>query len=73
MDLYTTPVPGTSDRRTCAEVFQQAGCETPAAPGCSACVGGPRDTYARMSEAHEVLDAAKWFWNAFLCNNISSS
>lgn len=31
----------TSDRKTCAEVFEQAGCEIPAAPGCSALCGWP--------------------------------
>jgi 3-isopropylmalate/(R)-2-methylmalate dehydratase large subunit len=50
MDLYTLPVPGT-DGKTCAEVFEQAGCDTPASPSCAACLGGPRDTYARMNEA----------------------
>ncbi|CAM6072471.1 unnamed protein product [Sphagnum tenellum] len=50
LDLYTLPVPG-ADGMTCAEVFSKAGCDTPAAPSCAACLGGPRDTYARMNEA----------------------
>jgi 3-isopropylmalate/(R)-2-methylmalate dehydratase large subunit len=49
MDLYSLPVPGT-DGKTCAEIFQQAGCDTPASPSCAACLGGPRDTYARMND-----------------------
>ena len=49
MDVYTLPVPG-ADGKTCAEVFEAAGCETPASPSCAACLGGPRDTYARMNE-----------------------
>lgn len=49
MDLYSLPVPGT-DGKTCAEIFEQAGCDTPASPSCAACLGGPRDTYARMND-----------------------
>lgn len=49
-DVYTLPVPGTGGK-TCAQIFQDAGCETPAAPSCAACLGGPQDTYARMNEA----------------------
>jgi 3-isopropylmalate/(R)-2-methylmalate dehydratase large subunit len=41
MDLYSLPVAGT-DGKTCAEIFEQA--------GCAACLGGPRDTYARMND-----------------------
>eukprot|EP00475_Leptophrys_vorax_P033694 TRINITY_DN5338_c0_g1_i1.p1 TRINITY_DN5338_c0_g1~~TRINITY_DN5338_c0_g1_i1.p1 ORF type:complete len:519 (-),score=9.54 TRINITY_DN5338_c0_g1_i1:208-1764(-) len=49
MDVYTLPVPGTGGL-TCAQIFEAAGCDTPAAPSCAACLGGPRDTYARMNE-----------------------
>lgn len=56
MDLYTLPVPGT-DGKTCAEVFEQAGCDTPASPSCAACLGGPRDTYARMNEAQVLISS----------------
>lgn len=48
-DVYMMPVPG-ADGKTCAQVFEAAGCETPASPSCAACLGGPRDTYARMNE-----------------------
>jgi 3-isopropylmalate/(R)-2-methylmalate dehydratase large subunit len=48
-DVYTTPVPG-CDGKTAAEIFEEAGCTTPAAPSCAACLGGPRDTFARMNE-----------------------
>lgn len=50
MDLYTLPVPGTGGL-TCSKIFETAGCDQPAAPSCAACLGGPRDTYARMNEA----------------------
>ncbi|CAI5928604.1 unnamed protein product [Closterium sp. NIES-64] len=49
MDIYTMPVPG-ADGKTMAQIFEEAGCDTPAAPSCAACLGGPRDTYARMNE-----------------------
>ncbi|GBG91734.1 hypothetical protein CBR_g53549 [Chara braunii] len=49
MDLYTQPVPGTGGK-TCAEIFNEAGCDTPASPSCAACLGGPKDTYGRMNE-----------------------
>ncbi|XP_031248235.1 3-isopropylmalate dehydratase large subunit, chloroplastic-like isoform X1 [Pistacia vera] len=49
MDLYTLPVPG-SDGKTCSQIFEEAGCDTPASPSCGACLGGPKDTYARMNE-----------------------
>lgn len=48
-DVYTMPVPG-CDGKTAAEIFEEAGCITPAAPSCAACLGGPRDTFARMNE-----------------------
>ncbi|ERN15760.1 hypothetical protein AMTRI_Chr07g26160 [Amborella trichopoda] len=50
MDLYGLPVPG-SGGKTCSQIFEEAGCDTPASPNCGACLGGPRDTYARMNEA----------------------
>ncbi|KAI5067569.1 hypothetical protein GOP47_0018097 [Adiantum capillus-veneris] len=49
VDVYTIPVPG-ANGKTCAQIFEAAGCETPASPSCAACLGGPRDTYARMNE-----------------------
>ncbi|KAH9325295.1 hypothetical protein KI387_005473, partial [Taxus chinensis] len=49
MDLYALPVPG-ANGKTCAQIFEEAGCDTPASPNCGACLGGPRDTYARMNE-----------------------
>jgi len=48
MDLYTLPVPG-GNGKTCSQIFEEAGCDTPANPNCGACLGGPRDTYARMN------------------------
>lgn len=48
-DVYSLPVPG-CDGKTAAEIFEAAGCITPAAPSCAACLGGPRDTFARMNE-----------------------
>lgn len=32
------------------QVFEEAGCVAPAAPSCAACLGGPKDTFARMNE-----------------------
>eukprot|EP00245_Coleochaete_scutata_P005784 TRINITY_DN19650_c0_g1_i1.p1 TRINITY_DN19650_c0_g1~~TRINITY_DN19650_c0_g1_i1.p1 ORF type:complete len:523 (-),score=97.46 TRINITY_DN19650_c0_g1_i1:157-1725(-) len=49
LDMYTLSVPGT-DGKTMSQIFEAAGCDTPAAPSCAACLGGPRDTYARMNE-----------------------
>ncbi|KAJ8626955.1 hypothetical protein MRB53_020262 [Persea americana] len=49
VDVYTLPVPG-SGGKTCSQIFEEAGCDTPASPNCGACLGGPRDTYARMNE-----------------------
>ena len=48
-DVYTLPVPG-CDGKTAAQIFEEAGCVTPAAPSCAACLGGPKDTFARMNE-----------------------
>lgn len=50
LDIYTLPVPG-SGGKTCSQIFEEAGCDTPASPSCGACLGGPKDTYARMNEA----------------------
>ncbi|KAL9265826.1 3-isopropylmalate dehydratase large subunit, chloroplastic-like protein [Drosera capensis] len=47
VDLYTLPVPGTGGK-TCSQIFEEAGCDTPTSPSCGACLGGPRDTYARL-------------------------
>lgn len=49
MDVYALPVPG-CDGKTAAQIFQDAGCDTPASPSCAACLGGPKDTYARMNK-----------------------
>ncbi|TXG72431.1 hypothetical protein EZV62_001010 [Acer yangbiense] len=49
MDVYALPVPG-SGGKTCSQIFEEAGCDTPASPSCGACLGGPKDTYARMNE-----------------------
>lgn len=49
MDLYTLPVPE-SGGKTCSQIFEDAGCDTPASPSCGACMGGPRDTHARLNE-----------------------
>jgi 3-isopropylmalate/(R)-2-methylmalate dehydratase large subunit len=57
-DVYTVPVPG-CDGKTAAEIFEEAGCVTPAAPSCAACLGGPRDTFARMNEP-EVSRLSWW-------------
>ena len=61
MDVYTMPVPGTGGL-TCSQIFEQAGCDTPAAPSCAACLGGPRDTYARMNEPQA---SALWCLNVW--------
>ncbi|KAJ8623650.1 hypothetical protein MRB53_032180 [Persea americana] len=39
-----------SGGKTCSQIFEEAGCDTPASPNFGACLGGPRDTYARMNE-----------------------
>ena len=49
IDVYSLPVPG-SGGKTCSQIFEEAGCDTPASPNCGACLGGPKDTYARMNE-----------------------
>eukprot|EP00898_Chlorokybus_atmophyticus_P004298 jgi/Chlat1/486/Chrsp103S01090 len=48
MDVHTMEVPGSG--KTMAQVFIDAGCDPIAAPSCAACLGGPKDTYARMNE-----------------------
>ena len=62
-DVYTLPVPG-CDGRTAAQIFEAAGCVTPAAPSCAACLGGPRDTFARMNEPEVCVSTtnrcARW-------------
>ena len=37
-DVYGLPVPG-CDGRTAAQIFADAGCESPASPSCAACLG----------------------------------
>uniref|UniRef100_M0ZML6 3-isopropylmalate dehydratase n=1 Tax=Solanum tuberosum TaxID=4113 RepID=M0ZML6_SOLTU len=32
------------------KIFEDAGCDAPASPSCGACMGGPRDTHARLNE-----------------------
>ncbi|KAL4297925.1 hypothetical protein GQ457_12G004520 [Hibiscus cannabinus] len=54
LDLYTLPVPG-SGGKTCSQIFEEAGCDTPASPSCGACLGGPKDTYARMNEPKVII------------------
>ena len=48
-DVFGLPVPG-CEGKTAAQIFQEAGCDTPASPSCAACLGGPQDTYARMNK-----------------------
>lgn len=28
--------------KTCSQIFEEVGCDTPATPNCGACLGGPR-------------------------------
>ncbi|KAF8401991.1 hypothetical protein HHK36_012942 [Tetracentron sinense] len=56
MDVYGLPVPG-SGGKTCSQIFEEAGCDTPTSPSCGACLGGPRDTYARMNEPQAIAEA----------------
>jgi hypothetical protein len=60
-DVYTLPVPG-CDGKTAAEIFEEAGCTTPAAPSCAACLGGPRDTFARMNEPEVRFCCCCWLY-----------
>lgn len=53
-DVYSKAVPG-CDGKTAAEIFQEAGCVTPAPPSCAACLGGPIDTFARVNEPMTVV------------------
>ena len=53
-DVYGLPVAG-CDGKTAAQIFEAAGCVPPAAPSCAACLGGPKDTFARMNEAQTVV------------------
>ncbi|PIN04877.1 3-isopropylmalate dehydratase [Handroanthus impetiginosus] len=43
--------------KKCSQIFEEAGCDTPASPRCGACLGGPRDTYARMNEPQVCVSA----------------
>ncbi|RYR45015.1 hypothetical protein Ahy_A08g041269 isoform A [Arachis hypogaea] len=56
MDLYSIPVPGAGGK-TCSQIFEEAGCDTPASPSCGACLGGPKDTYARLNEPQASFHA----------------
>ncbi|XP_050120182.1 3-isopropylmalate dehydratase large subunit, chloroplastic-like [Malus sylvestris] len=47
------PVPG-SGGKTCSQIFEEVGCDTPASPSCGACLGGPKDTYARLNEPQRI-------------------
>jgi len=38
------------DGKKLSEIFYEAGCIDPAAPSCAACLGGPKDTFARLNE-----------------------
>lgn len=67
--MYTLPVPG-CDGKTAAQIFEAAGCVTPAAPSCAACLGGPRDTFARMNEP-EVRGGGRCLEGGMYC--VSSS
>ncbi|XP_048430518.1 3-isopropylmalate dehydratase large subunit, chloroplastic-like [Pyrus x bretschneideri] len=49
MDVYSLLVPG-SGGKTCSQIFEEAGCDAPASPTCGACMGGPKDTHARLNE-----------------------
>lgn len=53
-DVYTLPVPD-CDGKTAAQIFDAAGCVPPAAPSCAACLGGPKDTFARLNEPEVVV------------------
>ena len=48
MDIYSLPVPG-SGGKTCSEIFEEA------------CLGGPKDTYARMNEPQASYST--FYWN----------
>jgi hypothetical protein len=65
MDLYTLPVPG-GNGKTCSQIFEEAGCDTPANPNCGACLGGPRDTYARMN-VPQVCDLLAGLIKSYRC------
>jgi len=44
-DLHRYKING----QTLAEIFYNAGCIDPASPSCAACLGGPKDTFARIN------------------------
>lgn len=70
MDIYTLPVPG-SGGKTCLQIFEEASCDTPASPSCGACLGGPKDTYARMNEP-KVISHVLPGWKLLKAYNLSS-
>eukprot|EP00871_Galdieria_phlegrea_P006005 jgi/Galph1/892/GphlegSOOS_G5626.1 len=45
-DIYKLHMGG----KTLASIFEEAGCIGPAPPSCAACLGGPKDTFARINE-----------------------
>jgi 3-isopropylmalate/(R)-2-methylmalate dehydratase large subunit len=45
----------TYEGKTLKQIFQDAGCEEPLAPGCQACLGGPKDTAGRANTAEVVV------------------
>eukprot|EP00183_Erythrolobus_madagascarensis_P001413 CAMPEP_0185850620 /NCGR_PEP_ID=MMETSP1354-20130828/4688_1 /TAXON_ID=708628 /ORGANISM="Erythrolobus madagascarensis, Strain CCMP3276" /LENGTH=501 /DNA_ID=CAMNT_0028551321 /DNA_START=6 /DNA_END=1511 /DNA_ORIENTATION=- len=45
-DVQTVRVNG----ETLAKIFADAGCIDPTSPSCAACLGGPKDTFARLNE-----------------------
>ncbi|EFJ16664.1 hypothetical protein SELMODRAFT_421784 [Selaginella moellendorffii] len=47
VDLYAMPLPE-ADGKTCAQIFEEAGCDTPTSPSCAACLGGPKDTLEKL-------------------------
>lgn len=53
-DVYGLPVAGCNGK-TAAQIFEEAGCVPPASPSCAACLGGPKDTFARLNEAETVV------------------
>jgi hypothetical protein len=62
MDVYGLRIRELGDK-TCSQVFEEAGCDTPASPSCGACLGGPRDTYARMNEPMVSIFCHFWLKN----------
>lgn len=68
-DVYGMPVPG-CDGKTAAEVFAAAGCVPPASPSCAACLGGPKDTFARMNGAEVCVSTTNRCAFALLTSSV---